>query len=324
MARHPVFRARLILCKSKNLRTMEEILNTVIFGVSVRWLVGFAIKGIIIYLFVRILTGVTKYLFRRSMRRQGKIILDETKVSFMRRIIITAIYIIGVAAFLSLIPGMEKVSNSILASAGIVAMAVGLASQDASAGIVAMAVGLASQDALSNVVGGMFIIFSHPFKLGDFVEVDSTIKGTVMEITLRHTVIRDAENRMILIPNNKINSSTIINSSYGDTATCAFVEVGVSYTADLNHAIDAMRDEVMKHPMLIDHRSDKEKEGGTPQVIVRVTNLGDSAITLRAWAWAASAGNAFAMKCDLLKSIKERFDAENIEIPYPYINVVKA
>ena len=287
---------------------MEEILNTVIFGVSVRWLVGFAIKGIIIYLFVRILTGVTKYLFRRSMRRQGKIILDETKVSFMRRIIITAIYIIGVAAFLSLIPGMEKVSNSILASAG----------------IVAMAVGLASQDALSNVVGGMFIIFSHPFKLGDFVEVDSTIKGTVMEITLRHTVIRDAENRMILIPNNKINSSTIINSSYGDTATCAFVEVGVSYTADLNHAIDAMRDEVMKHPMLIDHRSDKEKEGGTPQVIVRVTNLGDSAITLRAWAWAASAGNAFAMKCDLLKSIKERFDAENIEIPYPYINVVKA
>ena len=308
MARHPVFRARLILCKSKNLRTMEEILNTVIFGVSVRWLVGFAIKGIIIYLFVRILTGVTKYLFRRSMRRQGKIILDETKVSFMRRIIITAIYIIGVEAFLSLIPGMEKVSNSILASAG----------------IVAMAVGLASQDALSNVVGGMFIIFSHPFKLGDFVEVDSTIKGTVMEITLRHTVIRDAENRMILIPNNKINSSTIINSSYGDTATCAFVEVGVSYTADLNHAIDAMRDEVMKHPMLIDHRSDKEKDGGTPQVIVRVTNLGDSAITLRAWAWAASAGNAFAMKCDLLKSIKERFDAENIEIPYPYINVVKA
>ena len=287
---------------------MEEILNTVIFGVSVRWLVGFAIKGAIIYLFVRILTGVTKYLFRRSMQRQGKIVLDETKVSFMRRIVITAIYIIGIAAFLSLIPGMEKVSNSILASAG----------------IVAMAVGLASQDALSNVVGGMFIIFSHPFKLGDFVEVDSVIKGTVMEITLRHTVIRDAENRMILIPNNKINSSTIINSSYGDTSTCAFVEVGVSYTADLDRAIDLMREEVMKHPMLIDHRSDAEKEGGAPQVVIRVTNLGDSAITLRAWAWAATAGNAFAMKCDLLKSIKERFDRENIEIPYPYINVVKA
>lgn len=287
---------------------MQEILNMEIFGLSVRWLITFAVKGCVIYLFVRLLTGITKYLFYRSMHKQGKIVLDETKVSFMRRIIVTAIYIIGIAAFLSLIPGMEKVSNSILASAG----------------IMAAAVGLASQDALSNVIGGMFIIFSQPFKLGDFIEVDSTIKGTVMEITLRHTVIRDAENRMILIPNNKINSSTIINSSYGDTSTCSFVEVGVSYTADLNRAIDVMRDEIMKHPLLIDHRTEQDKENGVPQVVIRVTNLGDSAITMRAWAWASSAGNAFAMKCDLLKAIKERFDAENIEIPYPYLNVVQA
>ena len=287
---------------------MQEILNMEIFGLSVRWLITFAVKGCVIYLFVRLLTGITKYLFYRSMHKQGKIVLDETKVSFMRRIIVTAIYIIGIAAFLSLIPGMEKVSNSILASAG----------------IMAAAVGLASQDALSNVSGGLFIIFSQPFKLGDFIEVDSTIKGTVMEITLRHTVIRDAENRMILIPNNKINSSTIINSSYGDTSTCSFVEVGVSYTADLNRAIDVMRDEIMKHPLLIDHRTEQDKENGVPQVVIRVTNLGDSAITMRAWAWASSAGNAFAMKCDLLKAVKERFDAENIEIPYPYLNVVQA
>lgn len=287
---------------------MQEILNMEIFGLSVRWLITFVVKGCVIYLFVRLLTGITKYLFYRSMHKQGKIVLDETKVSFMRRIIVTAIYIIGIAAFLSLIPGMEKVSNSILASAG----------------IMAAAVGLASQDALSNVIGGLFIIFSQPFKLGDFIEVDSTIKGTVMEITLRHTVIRDAENRMILIPNNKINSSTIINSSYGDTSTCSFVEVGVSYTADLNRAIDVMRDEIMKHPLLIDHRTEQDKENGVPQVVIRVTNLGDSAITMRAWAWASSAGNAFAMKCDLLKAIKERFDAENIEIPYPYLNVVQA
>ncbi len=287
---------------------MDEIMNTVIFGVSVRYIIIFLIKGIIIYLFVRVLTGLTKYLFRRSLRRQGKLILDVTKVSFMQRIVVTAIYIIGIAGFLSLIPGMEKVSNSILASAG----------------IMAMAVGLASQDALSNIVGGLFIIFSHPFKLGDYIEVDNIIKGTVIEITLRHTVIRDAENRMILVPNNKINSSTIINSSYGDTATCAFVEVGVSYTADLNHAIDVMRDEIMKHPSLIDHRTEEDKKGGVPQVIIRVTNLGDSAITLRAYAWAISFGGAFAMKCDLLKAIKERFDKENIEIPYPYYNIVAA
>ena len=287
---------------------MDELMNTVIFGVSLRWIIVFLIKGTVIYLFVRVLTGVTKYFFRRSLRRQGKLILDATKVSFMQRIVVTAIYVIGIAGFLSLIPGMEKVSNSILASAG----------------IMAMAVGLASQDALSNIVGGLFIIFSHPFKLGDYIEVDNVIKGTVMEITLRHTVIRDAENRMILVPNNKINSSTIINSSYGDTATCAFVEVGVSYTVDLNRAIDIMRDEVMKHPGLLDHRTEEEKKNGVPQVVVRVTNLGDSAITLRAYAWAATFGGAFALKCDLLKAVKERFDKENIEIPYPYYNIIAA
>lgn len=287
---------------------MDELMNIVIFGVSLRWIIVFLIKGTVIYLFVRVLTGVTKYFFRRSLRRQGKLILDATKVSFMQRIVVTAIYVIGIAGFLSLIPGMEKVSNSILASAG----------------IMAMAVGLASQDALSNIVGGLFIIFSHPFKLGDYIEVDNVIKGTVLEITLRHTVIRDAENRMILVPNNKINSSTIINSSYGDTATCAFVEVGVSYTVDLNRAIDIMRDEVMKHPGLLDHRTEEEKKNGVPQVVVRVTNLGDSAITLRAYAWAATFGGAFALKCDLLKAVKERFDRENIEIPYPYYNIIAA
>ena len=74
---------------------MEGILDMEFFGISVRWLLTFVIKGAIIYLVVRVLTGVTKYLFFRSLHKQRKIALDETKVSFMRRIIVTAIYIIG-------------------------------------------------------------------------------------------------------------------------------------------------------------------------------------------------------------------------------------
>lgn len=287
-------------------KDLNDLLNIVVFGVSIRWIIVFLIKGTLIYLFVRILTATTKYLFRRSQRRQGNIIIDDTKIGFLRQIIVVAIYVIGVSAFLSLIPGMEKVSNSILASAG----------------IIAAAVGLASQEALSNIVGGLFIIFSRPFKVGDYIQVDSMIIGTVVEITLRHTVIQNVENRMILIPNNKINSSTIINSSYGDTSTCSFIEVGVSYTTDLGHAINVMRDEIMKHPLLIDHRTETEKSNGTPEVTIRVIALGDSAITLRAWAWASNSANAYAMKCDLLKAVKERFDTEKIEIPYPYYNQV--
>lgn len=277
-----------------------------VFGVTVRWLLTVAAKSVAIFAIVRLLTWLTRYLFRRSLRRDGRLSPDETKVAFVRQIIICAIYIIGGSTFLSLIPGMEKISNSILASAG----------------IMAMAVGLASQEALSNIVGGMFIIFSRPFRVGDFIKVDADVVGTVMEITLRHTVIRNIENRMILIPNSKINSSTIVNSSYGDTATCSFIEVGVSYDTDLNHAIGVMREVVTAHPSLIDHRTEAERKAGAPEVDIRVVELGDSAITLRAWAWAETSAKALYMKYDLLKAVKERFDSEHIEIPYPYFNQV--
>ncbi len=266
----------------------------------------FCTKAVVIYLFVRLLTAVVKYFFRRSLTRGGRLALDVTKVMFVRQMVVTAIYVIGTSAFLSLIPGMEKVSTSILASAG----------------ILAMAVGLASQEALSNIVGGLFIIFSQPFKVGDHISVDSVVVGVVVEITLRHTVIRNAENRMILIPNSKINSSTIINSSYGDSSTCAFIEVGVSYDTDLDRAIGIMREEIMRSPRLIDHRTDGEKAAGAPQVLIKVTDLGDSAVTLRAWAWASTSTDALYMKFDLLKSVKERFDREGIEIPYPYCNQI--
>lgn len=284
----------------------SEFLHLEVFGVTVRWLLVVAMKTVVIFAIVRLLTWLTRYLFKRSLKRGGQFAPDETKVGFVRQIIICAIYIIGGSTFLSLIPGMEKISNSILASAG----------------IMAMAVGLASQEALSNIVGGMFIIFSRPFRVGDFIKVDADVVGTVVEITLRHTVIRNIENRMILIPNSKINSSTIVNSSYGDTATCAFIEVGVSYDTNLDHAIGVMREVVMSHPSLIDHRTDAERADGVPEVDIRVVCLGDSAITLRAWAWAATSAKALYMKYDLLKAVKERFDREHIEIPYPYFNQV--
>ena len=84
-----------------------------------------------------------------------------------------------------------------------------------------------------------------------------------------------------------------------------------------------MRDEIMKHPLLIDKRTDSQKESGEPQVIIRVISLDDSAVKIRALAWAASNKDALVMQCELLKNVKERFDKEGIEIPYPYYNVVQ-
>ena len=285
---------------------VHEFLNNTILNISIEKLISFFIKALLIYGITQVAVSFTKYLFRRSKKKKKLAILDQTTSSFIQRLLVYTLYIIGMAIFLSLIPGMEKVSSSILAGAG----------------IMAMAVGFASQEALSNFVSGLFIVFGKPFRIGDSIMIDSVVNGTVAEITLRHTIIKSLDNRMIIIPNSKINSSTIVNSTIGEQDTCSFIEVGVSYDTNLDKAIDVMRDEIMHHPLLIDRRTPEEKQGNTPQVVIRVIALGDSAITLKAWAWAENAGNAFVLKCDLLKSIKERFDKENIEIPYPYNNII--
>lgn len=285
---------------------LQEFLNLTILGIEIKHPVEFFIKALVIYAITQSTVSFVKFLFHRSQKRKGALSLDTTTAGFLQRISVYSIYIIGGATLLSLIPGMEKIGNSILAGAG----------------IMAMAIGFASKEALSNFISGLFIVFAKPFRIGDFIKLDDNIIGTVSEITLRHTVIRNMENKMIIIPNSTMNSSTIINSTLGEQEICNFIEVGVSYNSDLDKAMSFMYDEVTKHPLLIDRRTPDDKKNNVPLVPVRIINLGDSSITLRAWAWASNSGDAFVMKCDLLKSIKERFDKEGIEIPYPYSNIV--
>ena len=285
-------------------RELRELLKVHLFGYDLSGPLTFCLKVLVIYVFVQVLVLIINFFFHKTAQRKQKRGEDISGTGFIRRLLKTTVYVIGGASFLSLIPGMEKISNSIFASAG----------------ILAMAVGLASQEALGNIVSGMFIIFSKPFRVGDYISIDNNVEGTVLAITLRHTELRSLANQHIMIPNSKINTSTIINSTITDRMICKTVEVGVSYDTDLDFAIKVMRDEIMKHPLLRDKRTEADKAAGKPQVAIRVVNLGDSAITLKAWVWADNNADALNLTCDLLKDIKERFDQEKIEIPYPYYN----
>ena len=86
----------------------------------------------------------------------------------------------------------------------------------AGAGILAVIVGFASQKAFANIISGIFILISKPFKMSDIIEFTDGKKGVVEEITLRHTIIKDYENRRIIIPNSIISEETIINSNIQD------------------------------------------------------------------------------------------------------------
>ena len=243
--------------------------------------------------------------FNRFLKKSATLLNsnDPTKYRFLRHFLRALIYITGLAWAISEVPYLKTLSSSLLAGAG----------------VLAVAVGLASQQALSNIVSGLFIIMFKPFRINDRLKLnkDHLLQGVVEDITLRHTVIRDFENRRIIVPNSVISQEIIINADFGDEKIIRYIELNVSLKADLQKAKAIMREEVLNHKFQIDPRSEEDIENGDSEVPVRIVAIGEYFVTVRAWACAKDASKAYEMYCDLLESIKFRFDNEGIEIPVP-------
>lgn len=261
----------------------------------------------IIILFTIVSAFVFRRIFKKFMERSSEDLnADITNYKFISHSISAIIYILGFGIAIYFVPFLRSLANSLLAGAG----------------IVTVAVGFASQQALSNIISGVFIILFKPYRVNDRLIVQSTLSGIVEDISLRHTVIRDFENNRIIIPNSVMSNEVVINSNFEDEKVCRKINIGIGYGADIREAKRVMLDEVLKHPNVIDNRSDQDKIDGVDKVVIRVIALGDSSITLRALVWAANAKDGYSMECDLLEAIKLRFDQENIEIPYPYFNII--
>ncbi|MFA8437239.1 MAG: mechanosensitive ion channel family protein [Marinifilaceae bacterium] len=249
-----------------------------------------------------ILSRIIRFFLQRFLLRSAKKMnVDPTNYNFLKNGVSFILFLLVLITIFYTIPELRTMGVSLMASAG----------------IFAAVVGFASQQAFSNIVGGIFIVIFKPFRVTDFIKIGELHFGTVEDITLRHTVIRNPENRRVIIPNSVISSETILNSTIADPKICSFLEVGISYGSNIDNAMEIIKHEALKHPNFFDSRSDEEKAEGKEPVIVRVLQLGDSSVLLRAYVWAEDSGKAFVMKCDLLKSIKEEFDKNGVEIPFP-------
>ena len=244
--------------------------------------------------------------FRGSINKKQTANADFTSDKFLRNLVIVSIYFIGTILAILVLPSMRSIAQTALGGAG----------------VIAVIAGVASQEALANLVGGIFIITFKPFKIGHIIKLDESMIGTVTDITLRHTIIRNYENKMIVIPNAIINKETLINYDLGEEVCCQWIEIGISYDSDIDRAKQIMREECETHPLLIDRRDELQKYNKIDKVLVRVIKLDDSAVVIRAWAWAKNYADSFIMKCDLFESIKKRFDKEGIEIPFPHRTLV--
>jgi small-conductance mechanosensitive channel len=254
-----------------------------------------------------IISIVFRKLMNFTIKKYSKVIKsDPTNFSFLKNAIPFIVFTSALIFIFYKIPFLKSIGTALFAGAG----------------IFAAIIGFASQKAFANIISGVFILMFKPFRVGDTVELTIGKKGVVEEITLRHTVIKDYENRRVIIPNSQISDDIIINSSISDESIRKFIEFGISYDSDVDKAIKIIQEEAEKHPFFLDNRNHEEKLKKVPAVLVKMIGHGDFSINLRAYVWTAHNDTAFALQCDLLYSVKKRFDNEGIEIPFPYRTIV--
>jgi small-conductance mechanosensitive channel len=254
-----------------------------------------------------ILTRLLRYLMSRFFKRSSqKLNVDPTKFSFLKNAVSFIVFLGAFIVVFVLIPELKTLGLTLTAGAGI---------------ITAILV-FASQQAFSNIISGIFIVIFRPFRVNDLIRIGDLHYGYVEDITLRHTVIRNFENRRIVVPNSVISSETIVKSHIHDTKICNFVEFGISYDSDIDLAMQIIREEAMAHPNFLDNRTEDDKQNNVLPVTVRVISLADFSVNLRAWVWTEDSAKGFVLKTDLYRSVKLRVDKEGVEIPFPYRTVV--
>ncbi|MFM8739876.1 MAG: mechanosensitive ion channel family protein [Cytophagales bacterium] len=267
------------------------------FGLEKQWEQLVFVFSVLVVTFIvsRILRFIVGRFIRGAAR---KLKVDPTRYNFFKNAVDFLMLFVATIVIFRSIPSLRTVGTTLLTGAG----------------FIAAIVGFASQAAFSNIISGFFLVIFKPFSVGDRIKVGQLYTGDVEDINLRHTVIKDFENRRVIIPNSVISNETIINSTYTDEKTIVFIELAVALGTDLNKAIAIIQEEARKHRHFIDNRSATDLARGETDVMVRVMTFLDGGIQLRAYVWTRTPNDAFDLKCDLNKTIKERFDQAGIQL----------
>ncbi|MBP7563869.1 MAG: mechanosensitive ion channel family protein [Candidatus Cloacimonetes bacterium] len=172
------------------------------------------------------------------------------------------------------------------------------------AGIFGVAIGFASQTSFSNLISGMFMISEKSFSVGDIIKIGGTT-GIVLSIDLLSVKLRTFDNQYIRIPNENLIKSELTNISKFPIRRTDF-EIRVAYHSNLRHV-----EKVIKEVINDNHLALKE-----PYPLVTIVNFGDSSINFKIGVWATKE-NFIDCSNSLKMDLFERFQAENIEIPFP-------
>lgn len=176
------------------------------------------------------------------------------------------------------------------------------------AGIVGIAVGFASQTSVSNIICGLFLITEKPFEVDDIITVQGNT-GVVLSIDILSVKLRTFDNKMIRIPNETIIKSDVTNVTYFPIRRVD-INIGVAYKEDIGRIRELLLDVAHNNTLCLNE----------PAPLVVFSGFGESSIDFLLLVWAVKT-DWLALKNSITEEIKNKFDEENIEIPFPHLSL---
>lgn len=242
-------------------------------------------RGVLIfftgYLFLRIISFVTAGIVKKKISKQSVMIVQK------------GILYIGML-FISII-ALQQFGVKPTALLG-------------AAGIIGIALGFASQTSVSNIISGLFLIGEKPFEVGDIIQVGER-RGTVLSIDLLSIKLRTFDNQFIRIPNENLIKTDVVNITRFPIRRMD-INIGVAYKENIRKVLDILKDIAEKNRYILDE----------PEPFIMFDGFGSSALEITYGVWFVREEWAKA-KTGIMIDIKERFDKEGIEIPFPHVTL---
>lgn len=244
------------------------------------------LTAILFFIVILILSRFIKKIAARILhRRDGNTAIATVMASFISIIFIT----IGIFITLGIL-GLNQTVTSLLAGAG----------------ILGLILGLALQDTLSSAIAGIIMTTRKSYKVGDFVESNGYL-GTIVELNLRNTTIRQTNGSDVKIPNKLVLGSPLINYTLNGEIRID-ISIGISYTEDLNKIEMLVRNAFKE----VKYNNKKELE-----IYFMDLNPGSVKLLIRFWISKFRQMDQFAARSEAVKAIKVTFETNGVVIPYP-------
>lgn len=218
--------------------------------------------------------------------------LDDHLLPFVNKLLIAGVY--AVAALMVMVEFGVQITPLI-----------------ASLGVMGIAVAFAAKESLSSIFGAFAIMTDRPYKVGDRLILPGVGQADVLDVGLRSTRIRSLDNRIVIIPNEDIARSRIVNMSKPDSKVRVTVNIGISYRSDVDRACEILEEIAMSMPEV----------SREPKARAYVSSLDEFSVNIMLLAWIESYRNDLLVPDSIYRETLERFEKEGIEIPFPIVTV---